>query len=69
MESSGCKHAKTLLRQKRPNSSKISMDRLIKVDEKPSVSNLIHVSYIRSSIETCMLCKSSASENFDAIRH
>ena len=31
---------------KMQNSSMISMDRLIKVDEKTSVSNIIHVSYI-----------------------
>ena len=55
VESSGCKHGRkrcSLLWQKRQNSSKISMDRLIKVDEKTSVSNIIHVSYIRSLIET-----------------
>ena len=49
VESSGCKHGGkqcSLLRQKRQNSSKISMDRLIKVDEKTSVSNIIHISYI-----------------------
>ena len=39
------------------NSSKLSMDRLIKVDEKMSVCNIIHVSYIRSWIETCMFVK------------
>ena len=32
--------------EKRQNSRKISMDRLIKVYEKTSVSNIIHVSYI-----------------------
>ena len=31
---------------KMQNSSMISMDRLIKADEKTSVSNMIHVSYI-----------------------
>ena len=34
--------------EKRQNSSKISMDRLIKVYEKTTVSNIIHVSYIKS---------------------
>ena len=34
--------------KKRKNSRKISMDRLIKVYGKTSVSNIIHVSYIRS---------------------
>ena len=51
VESSGCKHAAkhwSLLWQKHQNSSKVSMDRLIKVDKKTSVSNIIHVSYIRS---------------------
>ena len=51
VESSGCKHGGkrcSLLWQKRQNSSKISMDRLIKRYEKTSVSNIIHVSYIRS---------------------
>ena len=51
LESSGCKHGGkqcSLLWQKHQNSSEISVDRLIKVDEKMSVSNIIHVSYIRS---------------------
>ena len=43
------------------------MDRLIKGDEKTSVSNIICVSYIRSYKETCMLCKSSASNFSDAM--
>ena len=43
------------------------MDRLIKVNGKTSVSNIIHVSYIRSSIETRMLSKSTASKFSDAI--
>ena len=41
-----CKHGGkrcSLLWQKRQKSSKILMDRLIKVDEKTSVSNIIHV--------------------------
>ena len=49
MESSGCKHGGKrylLLWQKGQNSSKISMDQLIKVDEKTSMSNIIHVSYL-----------------------
>ena len=53
VESSGCKHGGkrcSLLWQKRQNSSKISMDRLIKVDEKTSVSNIIHVSYIHTTL-------------------
>ena len=48
MESSGCKHGGkqcSQLRQKCQNSSKISMDRLIKLDEKTSVSNIIDNSY------------------------
>ena len=53
VESSGCKHGlggkrRSLLWQKHQTSSKISINRLIKVDEKMSVSNIIHVSYIRS---------------------
>ena len=51
VESSGCKYGGkqcSLLWQKCQNSSKISMDRLIKRDKKMSVSNIIHVSYIRS---------------------
>ena len=47
----GCKHGGkrcSLLWQKRQNSSKISMARLIKVYKKTSVSNIIYVSYIRS---------------------
>ena len=47
----------------------IKMDWLIKIDEKTSVNNIIHVRNIRSLTETCMLCKSSASENSDGIRH
>ena len=43
------------------------MDRLIKMYEKTLVSNIIHVSYIRSWIETCMLSKSSASKFSDVI--
>ena len=45
-----CKHGGnrcSLLWQKHQNSRKISMDRLIKMYEKMSVSNIIHVSYIR----------------------
>ena len=45
------------------------MDRLIKVYGKTSVSNIIHVSYIRSQIETRMLSKSTASKFSDAIWH
>ena len=63
MESSGCKHGGkqcSLLRQKHQNSNKISMDRLIKVDEKMLVSNIIHVSYV------CCV-KVQCSENFDGI--
>ena len=66
-----CKHGGKrclLLWQKRHNSSKISMDHLIKVDEKTSVSNIIHASYIRSK-ETRMLCKILASEKFDGTRN
>ena len=50
VESSGYKHGGkwSLLWQNRQNSSEISMDRLIKLDEKTLVSNIIHVSYIRS---------------------
>ena len=43
------------------------MNWLIKVYEKTSVSNINHVSYIRSWIETRMLSKSSASKFSDAI--
>ena len=41
--------------KKHQNSSKISMDRLIKVDEKTSVSNIIHVSYL-SEIRQKLVC-------------
>ena len=78
-----CKHGGKwclLLWQKRQNSSKILMDQLIKVDEKTSVNYMNHIihrsflydscqEHIRSWIETCMLCKSSASENVDGIWH
>ena len=43
------------------------MDRLIQMYEKMSVSNIIHVSYIRSKIETRILSKSSASKFSDAM--
>ena len=77
VESSGCKHdggkRYSLLWQKRWNSHKILMNRLIKGDEKASVSNLICVSYIRPCIlrwstkKVEMLhCHSSNSKNFKA---